>query len=172
MCWSFIFTVIKESVEEDAEALRKKEESTAEKNRIAGSISTDGGILGVQSGSTSNIGDQKSIKNILFRKLVDSILPWFTKVFEDALMYTRDNVPRDDTTIEKAKNVKKEETVDVTSIFSTNIWPSLKNRGWKVSFVSEGLLAGKSIYNYKEKEVSSSKIHTFIKLCSFLPNVV
>ena len=98
------------------------------------------------------------IKAKAFQKIVGSQAPWFAEVLNDASNFAKSNEPRQDEVIHKLNTMNLPLTAtDVASIFATNVWPSLKSRGWKVALIDEGDQTGKSRYSYKDKEVSTTK---------------
>lgn len=105
------------------------------------------------------------------------------RVILDATSFAKENEPHAQELVDKVLKkppVSEIETpVDSASIFATNIWPSLKSRGWKALVVADGDRAGKTVYSYGGKEVNFTtelERHTKVShICSnrvsFLPLV-
>jgi hypothetical protein len=151
MCWSIIFATIKETADDEAEAARKRDQSLNDRAKTF----TQESIL-TSSGLAAASVDMKEYKEKAFRSVVRSLTKWFEQVLSDAVETARLNQPRGVDVVSKLQNLtSSEEQKDPSSIFATNVWPSLKSRGWKVTMPTEGNQAGKSIYTFKDREVST-----------------
>lgn len=147
--------------EENGEHAKKALQKAAEKRRSDGGESKPeaGGALAVDRTAEPNEEEKQRLKVEAFEKLVKVHGSWLHQVFVDAVSYAKDNEPRNKETLDlinrKPSDSKKPpKPTDTTAIFATNVWPSLKSRGWKSVTKTEGPLAGKTLYSFEEKEVS------------------
>lgn len=151
MSWSIIFATIKETADDEAEALTKKRDQSSTdraRNKLGDGLTATTNDAGI---------DIKEIKEKTLRSVVRSLGRWFGVVLDDAVEKAKGSQPRGKDVVYKLINLSsQDEQKDPSSIFATNVWPSLKSRGWKVTIPTEGSQAGKSIYSFKDREVSTT----------------
>jgi hypothetical protein len=167
MSWSIILTILKELTDDDAQSAIKKGQIAADKSSVKHAEATDGGVLAAHALLAGKVegADMKESRCIIFEKIIRSLQPWLSDLLNDATDYAKLSVPRSQFIIEKVKQINNHSpSIELASIFATNVWPSLKSRGWKVSLITEGDLTGKSTYSFKDKEVRYISAHVVIFL--------
>jgi hypothetical protein len=163
MGWSIIFAVIRQTVDDEYENTQKKDQLAADRLIASSTEPIQGGLLAIpaniSNGSSSLCADPKEAKEKIFLAVLKSLAPWIGKTVEDASSFARDNEPRKEEVLKKLQTMSMPSVpTDATSIFATNLWPSLKSRGWKTSMVTEGNRTGATRYSFKDKEVSAKHI--------------
>ena len=157
MTWSILLTTLLETAEDDANGAKKREERAAEKKQEENGQG-DGGILAVDlSQDGANVGlDAAQLKEKAFQKLLTANESWTKLVIEDAVLFAKENPPRDAETVQKALKAgasEKPHLDGISFMFAESVWPSLKSRGWKAELLVEGPSTGKTRYTYKDKQV-------------------
>jgi hypothetical protein len=162
MCWSVIFVVIRQTVDDEYDALVKKDQLAADRASAISAETSQGGLLAVPA-NTSSCADSVGIdpivaKEKIFVALMRSLAPWIERAVDDATNYAKNNEPRKEEVLNKLQTLSV--PTDATSMFATNLWPSLKSRGWKANLITEGDRTGETRYSFKDKEVRS--VHAFV----------
>lgn len=159
MSWAILLLVLCEIAQEDAAQSKRRAVRAAEKKRESSDSPnpSDGGVLEAASEEVS----QEMVQRC-FNKLWATNACWAPSVFDDALAFARKSEPRDEDILYRALDstatpgsgspLKQDE---ISSLFVSNVWPSLKTRGWKAAVLSDGPHTGKTQYSYDGKQVRS-----------------
>lgn len=159
MVWAMFLFALLEGSEDEASQNRKRDEKIEESKMIGlarESGHMDGGVL-AEATKTSNTESKIKPKEWYIeqslKKLWSSHATWLTAALDDALAYAKSATPNSREAIDKAIRRTSTSDTDISSRFASEIWPSLKTRGWKASLVSDGINAGKRCYSFEEKKV-------------------
>ena len=137
---------------------KKRDERHAEKKRAeddpAPQPSSGGTLAAIPQEPAALEQSDEEYSRVAFEKLWSTNQAWTSLLLEDALSYTKSFEPNDQTGIDKALRKGPVTSADISSQFASNIWPSLKTRGWKASILSEGDNAGRRCYEFGERKVS------------------
>jgi hypothetical protein len=152
MCWSLIFTTLLETVNEEVQSQKRKDESLKLQH-------PDGGILAL---SPTKIGvnstfDVSARRKEIFQSLMKKNLDCVSLAIHDAVAFAKSVAPRDQAEIDAAlggANKTQSMKESITTLFAANVWPSLKSRGWKAKLVTEGDQVGQTIYQFENQEVN------------------
>ena len=160
MSWAIVMVCLLDHAEDNGEQAKKALQRAAEKRRSEGGESKQetGGMLAVDRSTEPNEEEKKQLKVEAFQKLVQMHSSWLKQVFADAVSYAKDNEPRDKETVDliyrkPTESEQPPKPTETATIFATNVWPSLKSRGWKAITKVDGSSAGKTIYSFEGKEV-------------------
>jgi hypothetical protein len=160
MCWSVVFAAIRQTVDDEYESSQKKDQAAADRATSINAETGQGGLLALQT-SSSNISaslavDSKVAKENIFNAVFRSLAPWVVQALEDATTFAKQNEPRKEDVLKKLQMMNSTSVpTEAASMFATNLWPSLKSRGWKADLITEGDRVGETRYSFKDKEVSS-----------------
>lgn len=159
MCWSTLLVAICEFAEDDASSTQRRAVRAAEKKREADSEASPTVQGGVLAGSQQGVSveEKEALVQKCFDKLWASNSAWASRAMKDALVFAKNGVPRSEETVARvlrnaATPMKQDE---ITTKFVQTVWPSLKNRGWKATVISEGSNSGKTQYDYDGKQYYS-----------------
>ena len=140
----------------DAIAKRRKRELETPKDGQKSEVE-DGGVLAAPAPRALTPGQETVIANDAFQELWRDNRSWMKHALEDALAFARVTQPRDSDTIDKVLRPEtyksKEETDSAMASSFAQTWQSLKNRGWKATLLLDGDKAGKTKYEYENKQV-------------------
>jgi len=150
---------------EDATQTTKRAARVAEKKRESSDSAAlpEGGVLAILQTQDSGAVKPEVVQHC-FKKLWYASESWVTAAFNDALTFARSAEPRDQEALSRglqsARSAGTKSTAplkkdEISALFSQNVWPSLKSRGWKAVVLSEGPNAGKTQYSYGGKQVST-----------------
>jgi hypothetical protein len=140
MCWTVILTTLLEAVDDAAESTVKREERQAEKCRGISDAAV-GGVLAIDRSLDVAVQNMDERKVCEFKKIWHETTAWIGKVINDAVEFARTNSPRSIVQLDvqgsiPALSPKKVLNGEIEAMFMSNVWPSLKNRGWKSESVA------------------------------------
>lgn len=155
MMWSIVFIVLHETVF-DAIAKRRKRELEPPKDGPKPDTA-DGGVLAAHAPKTLTPDQETAIAHEVFQEVWKDNRKWMRKALGDALAFAQSTQPRDSDTIDRVLRPETYKSKDDTSTaIASNFaqtWQSLKNRGWKATLLLDGEKAGKTKYEYENKQV-------------------
>ena len=158
--WSIIFVLLHEAVV-DAIAKRRKRELEPPKDGTKSEM-VDGGVLAAPAPKALTSEQEAAITNDAFQELWRENRSWMKYALRDALEFAQATQPRDSDTIDKVLHPEtyksKEETGSAMASGFAQTWQSLKNRGWKATLLTDGDKAGKTKYEYENKQVRSTRL--------------
>jgi len=160
MCWTVVLTSLLELAEEDGEMAKKREVKAAEKARDekAESKPDNGGVLAVDRSSEPEVQDVDQLKRKAFEKHWKASSTWMEQLLVDAIACASEYAPRGKEQINKAfrkydGSSQPLKQAEVSAMFATSVWPSLKSRGWKAQQITEGDSTFKTRYSFEGEEV-------------------
>jgi hypothetical protein len=132
MCWSLLFLAICEGAKDDAAAAKRRAVRTAEKKaeNDGNAPSSEGGMLATD---IDPAPDQDALQNVAFRKLWTNNASWARIALKDAVAFAESATPRPQGSMEQS-----EQEDEISTLFYTGLWPSLKGRGWKEQPAAHG----------------------------------
>jgi hypothetical protein len=145
MCWTIILTAILETVDDSVGMFLKRETKRAEKIREMAALE-NGGVLSVDRSLVISREDVEKRKVHEFKKVWDEASEWIGIVIKDAMNFALLNPSR--ATLQQVAEGSSALlsrstalTAQIETTFNSNVWPSLKNRGWKsdVCATEEGI---------------------------------
>lgn len=155
MSWSVILTTLHEVTEENVAAYQRKldkaKEKAAQKRKLAEEANpafkqapadVSGGVLGMRLQNEVDSAKAKQLLEQQFQSLVQSQASWLPFVLNDAKAFGMTHPARPQETVDRylassaRKNVQTPQGKN--AVFAQNLWPQLKNRGWKVEQVNDG----------------------------------
>eukprot|EP00546_Thalassionema_frauenfeldii_P003334 CAMPEP_0178934636 /NCGR_PEP_ID=MMETSP0786-20121207/23988_1 /TAXON_ID=186022 /ORGANISM="Thalassionema frauenfeldii, Strain CCMP 1798" /LENGTH=2235 /DNA_ID=CAMNT_0020612471 /DNA_START=60 /DNA_END=6767 /DNA_ORIENTATION=- len=163
LSWSVILATLKEAAEDSVIALRRKADRLAQKRQGEGNQgendANSGGILAKSRDDSQTQRQNDDLFTKEFRKLLDSHLPWLSRVIEDAKAFAESNERRSKDVVMRYINLSDSKASTNPSprqeaLFAENLWPQLKNRGWEVEQHTDG---GEMIarYSYNGRKYKS-----------------
>jgi len=177
MSWSIILATLREVAEENiAAAQRRVERASQKKKEEEGKKQDDnkqeasdvsGGVLAMH---PKNAADESNAKESLereFQILLRNHKSFLTSVFRDAKAFGAVSDRRPKETVERYLSSPKKSKQPVQgqgALFAQNLWPQLKNRGWKVEQVNSG---GDMVtrYSYGSETVSGKWEYCTVTNC-------
>jgi len=162
MCWSILFFTLLESADDEATAAIRREEKAAEKKleEPAGEKKNEGGMLALEHAADDERkkSSRKELKEKAFADLCKTNADWVRQALSDAVAFAANKTPREQEVVDRVLYRKSASHTlgvnDISSAFAANVWPSLKNRGWKAEQITEGDALGQTRYIYEGKKVS------------------
>jgi hypothetical protein len=133
MCWSIVLLSMVEAIDEIVESAVKREEKQAEKMKELGSFTISNvGVLATNSSRDFTCSDITFRKNREFIAIWYETNDWNEKLIADAVSFAKANTPRLTTDFEQNKSERSHTSMcnDTETMFKSNVWPSLKLRGW------------------------------------------
>ncbi|GKZ01523.1 hypothetical protein MPSEU_001102900 [Mayamaea pseudoterrestris] len=177
MMWSVIFMTFLESVAEVI-AKRRKREMEPPKDAFKDDAG-NGGMLARTALIKLTADQEIRIAKDAFEELWKENKNWINKALCDAVAFAQANQPRDSDSIEQTLRPEtfksKAETDSAIASSFAQTWQSLKNRGWKATLLTEGDKAGKTKYEFDDKQYwtqqsvmqAASKLHPDLEhVCS------
>lgn len=148
MSWAVMLSTVKEVAEESVAAAQRKADRACQKKKdedgkkIDGhkqdTIDIDGGILALDPRTLAEANNTKELLEDQFQRILQEYGSCLTQVLRDAKTFGLNNERRPQATVDrylgsagKAKNTVHGRHV----VFAQNLWPQLKNRGWKADQV-------------------------------------
>jgi hypothetical protein len=173
MCWTIILLVILENFRDDRNRLVKEimqDYLKALSNGEQGSQLSVSPLarVDVQLPAALSLKQEDEATKKAFDKNWTANLPWIERVLSDAVDFARSNEPRAPEHIERVLHaerwkLKTEHESKDLSINFAQAWQSLKNRGWTAEVLTTGKNAGKTKYQYEDKQVSlDSYLHVAV----------
>lgn len=165
MTWAMLLFSMREAAEDDAHSAKRRAERKAEKQRIASETDVEasiakesGGILGTNLDELAGKNDLGDQFNVSFRRLADTNASWLTMAIQDATEYAIAHTPRSKNAVDRAhqSNASNSAPQSLETLFVSNLWPSLKCRGWTAEVIVDGQFSGTTCYSHSGKEVGRS----------------
>jgi hypothetical protein len=124
MCWSLLLLTICEGAKDDAAGAKRRAVRIAEKKAEddGKSPSAEGGVLATEIDPVV----QDALKEAAFRKLWTTNASWARIALKHAVAFAESATPRPQGSMEQSAQED-----EISTLFYTGLWPSLKGRGWK-----------------------------------------
>jgi hypothetical protein len=151
MSWAVILSTVKEVAEESVAAAQRKADRAYQKKKdddgkkIEGHkqdpIEIDGGILALDPQTLAEANNTKELLEEHFQRTLQDYRWCLTQVLRDAKAFGLTNERRPQATVDRylcSPGKVKNPVHERHALFAQNLWPQLKNRGWKAEQVFAG----------------------------------
>lgn len=166
MAWSIMLYSLIAAADDEAKA-----ETTRLRSRpAAGAPSAEGGIL-ASTGSPDTI-KPADIREKCFQGRLHEYKEVYAALIADAVTFASGSDLRDESLLDRLfkRPSASSGAAPVEASFASTVWPSLKSRGWSVSFVVDGPKAGQRQYSHENSEVGQIVlVHDYADFVLTLP---
>jgi hypothetical protein len=190
MSWAVMLSTVKEVTEESVAAAQRKADRACQKKKdeegkkIEGhkqdTIDVDGGVLALDPQSLAEASYTKELLEEQFQRTLHDYKLCLTQVFRDAKAFGLNNERRPQATVDRylsSPGKVKSPVHGRHALFAQNLWPQLKNRGWKAEqvfaggeFLSHYSFGGETVRYHYEFSSCSEMCLTFLCCSTSLLN--